>query len=489
MTIGYRSLTLLLALVLVLDFRVGLAQRPRADGSKRGGAKRVASAGLPRYWFKVGQELNYETAKEFTTSDGRKITSQADWQLWVVDENDDGSWQIVLRHALGSSTVVDENAPKPKPSAQDDEAAATAVAERVTLARFEVFPDGRVAENPALAFRVEPELLFLQLPKTRQEFDEGWEAINPTTQVHYRYRLVPQDDKESDLLVATATRESVIDEIFASTSKSTFYFNRERGIVERVETQDSQSFLVVGKGSGETELDDVSEFEVEWCRQLSDEVDSYLAADEQYQKLMRQAERDADNTDILLVRAAHVLQTALEEATLPIVKEQFQQQLADHKVTAAVISRNARDRADLIGQPSPLWQAQDLNGHRHSLKDYKGKVVVLDFWNRGCGWCMRTIPQVKQVAEQFLGRQVVVLGMNTDRDEKDARLVIAKLKLSYPILKAGALPAKYMIPGFPTLLVIDQQGVVRDMYVGYSPTLGKDVSATIEALLNEKAGR
>lgn len=485
MTIGFRSLSLLvaLALVLVLDFRVSLAQRPRAAKTAR-----AASAGLPRYWFKVGQELNYQTAKEFATSDGRKITSQAEWQLWVVAENEDGSWRIVLRHVLGAATVVEEEAAQPKGTQAGG--AAPASPERATLARFDLFPDGRVAEDPMLAFRVEPELLFPQLPKTRQELDDGWEANNPATQVRYRYRVVPQqDEEESDLLVIAATRESVIDEIFESTSKSTFSFNRERGLVERIATEDAQGFLLVGKGAGETELDDVAEFKAEWCRQLGDEVDAYLAADEQYQKLLRQAERDADNTDILLVRSEHLLQTAAQAATLPIIKEQFQQQLADHKTTAAVISRNARDRADLIGQPSPLWQAQDLNGHRHSLKDYKGKVVVLDFWNRGCGWCMRTIPQVKQVAEQFLGREVVVLGMNTDRDEKDARLVISKLKLSYPILKAGALPAKYMIPGFPTLLVIDQQGVVRDMYVGYSPTLGKDVSEIIEALLNEKAGK
>jgi hypothetical protein len=96
------------------------------------------------------------------------------------------------------------------------------------------------------------------------------------------------------------------------------------------------------------------------------------------------------------------------------------------------------------------------------------------------------MPQVKQVAEQFLGRPVVVLGMNTDRDEKDARLVVSKLKLGYPIIKAEALPAKYMIPGFPTLLIIDQKGAIHDLYVGYSPTLGKDVSAVIEALLEGK---
>lgn len=489
MSTGLRSLALLAALALTLAPRAAVAQRPRAAGRPKPAAN---SAGLPRYWLKVGQELNYVTSKEFVTTSGRKIKSEADWQLWVVGENDDGSWRIVLRHVLGSATLEDDETPKPSAPA-NGAAAESAGAERATLAVFDLFPDGRISENPAIAFRVEPELLFLHLPKTRKEAEDGWESLNDATQVRYRYRLVPQKDEEgeeSDLWVAEATRESVIDEIFASSSKSTFYFNRERGLVERIETTDAQGFLLVGKGTGETELADVAEFKVDWCRQLGAEVDAYLAADEKYQELMRQAERDAENSDLLLVRAGHLLQLAADEATLPIVKEQIQQQLIDHKASAAIVSRHARDRADLLGQPSPLWQAQDLNGHRHSLKDYKGKVVVLDFWHRGCGWCMRTIPQVKQVAEQFLGQPVVVLGMNTDRDEKDARVVISKLKLAYPILKAGALPAKYMIPGFPTLLIIDQQGVVRDMYVGYSPTLGKDVAEKIEALLkDEPAGQ
>lgn len=186
-------------------------------------------------------------------------------------------------------------------------------------------------------------------------------------------------------------------------------------------------------------------------------------------------------------RAEHALHTAAAKVTLPIVKEQFQQQLADHKTVAAIVSRHARDRVDIIGQPSPIWSASDLSGRRHSLKDYRGKVVVLDFWHRRCGWCMRTMPQVKQLSEHFLGRPVVVLGMNTDSDPKDAQFVVGKLKLPYPIVRAEALPAKYMIPGFPTLMIIDQKGVIRDMYVGYSPTLGKDASKVVESLLEGKS--
>jgi thiol-disulfide isomerase/thioredoxin len=102
---------------------------------------------------------------------------------------------------------------------------------------------------------------------------------------------------------------------------------------------------------------------------------------------------------------------------------------------------------------------------------------------RGCGWCVRAMPQVRRLAERFANVPVVVLGMNTDDDAADAQLVIDALQLNYPTLKADGLPEKYEVRGFPTLLVLDQSGRVQDIRVGYSPTLFEDVAASIESLL------
>lgn len=57
--------------------------------------------------------------------------------------------------------------------------------------------------------------------------------------------------------------------------------------------------------------------------------------------------------------------------------------------------------------------------------------------------------------------------MNTDMDEKDARSVIDKLKLNYPTLKAQGLIEEYNVQGFPTLVIIDQKGVIRGWHIGY----------------------
>lgn len=111
---------------------------------------------------------------------------------------------------------------------------------------------------------------------------------------------------------------------------------------------------------------------------------------------------------------------------------------------------------------------------------------MLDFWYRGCGWCIRTMPQVKEIAARFQGRPVLVLGMNTDEREVDARFVVDKLAINYPTLKAKGLPEKFNVTSFPTLLVLDPQGIIRDVHVGYSPSLGNDVAESIERILQPK---
>ena len=111
---------------------------------------------------------------------------------------------------------------------------------------------------------------------------------------------------------------------------------------------------------------------------------------------------------------------------------------------------------------------------------------MLDFWYRGCGWCIKAMPQLNALASQFKGRPVAVLGMNTDKNEADAKFVIDAMSLKYATLCADGIPEKYGVRGFPTLIVIDTEGTVRDVHVGYSPTLKTDVAKTIEGLLTKK---
>ena len=140
----------------------------------------------------------------------------------------------------------------------------------------------------------------------------------------------------------------------------------------------------------------------------------------------------------------------------------------------------------MVGKPAEAFETKDIDGKAVKLADLKGKVVVLDFWYRGCGWCIKAMPQMNGLAEDFAGKPVAIFGMNTDANEEDARFVIEKMGLKYPTLKAIGLPEKFGVQGFPTLIVIDQEGKVHDLHVGYTPTLREDVGRQIKALLEKK---
>jgi thiol-disulfide isomerase/thioredoxin len=185
----------------------------------------------------------------------------------------------------------------------------------------------------------------------------------------------------------------------------------------------------------------------------------------------------------LLTEARETLTKARDASTLPTIRDLLDAQVKKHDQMAQYTRDEAIRRASTVGKPAAEWEAKDLDGKPHALKDYRGKVVVLDFWYRGCGWCIRAMPQVNQLADDFKDQPVAVLGMNTDQKEEDAKFVVEAMSLKYPVLKAEGLPQKYGVRGFPTLVLIGPDGTVRDLHVGYSPTLREEVAKEIRSLL------
>jgi thiol-disulfide isomerase/thioredoxin len=104
--------------------------------------------------------------------------------------------------------------------------------------------------------------------------------------------------------------------------------------------------------------------------------------------------------------------------TLPMLREQFDEKLKNHKEQARWITEGVRRFEKVLGKPAADWETKDLEGKVHALKDYRGKVVILDFWYRGCDVCIRAMPQFNRLATDFKNEPIAVLGMNTNEDEK-----------------------------------------------------------------------
>jgi thiol-disulfide isomerase/thioredoxin len=288
----------------------------------------------------------------------------------------------------------------------------------------------------------------------------------------------------------------VFDPIYLLTTHRDYLFDRQQGVVRKITTTYKQ-----GWPAGRSDDTSVQTIELTGSRQLDDaeaaalrgEVEIYFAARERYGKLAMRASQEFAHAAELYDEAAAELKKLDGELKLPEMRALFEQRLKQHNEYTPFEVKSAERFAKLLDKPSEEWKTTDLDGNPRSLADYRGKVVILDFWYRGCGWCIRSMPQLNQLAADFPADQVLVLGINNDLDLDDAKFVIDKMPLKYTSLKNApdgdrrkGINTLYGVQGWPTLVVLDGQGVVRHIHEGYSPTLRKDLGEKIRELLADK---
>jgi len=138
------------------------------------------------------------------------------------------------------------------------------------------------------------------------------------------------------------------------------------------------------------------------------------------------------------------------------------------------------------GKSAPSFTLQDLNGKMVSLSDFKGKVIVLDFWATWCPPCVKEIPHFIELYEQYKDRGFAMVGISLDSQGVSVvKSFVRKYQVNYPILMTdGRVDKAYGgIPSIPTTFVIDSAGNIRQKYIGYQE---KAVFETdIKALLAE----
>ena len=118
----------------------------------------------------------------------------------------------------------------------------------------------------------------------------------------------------------------------------------------------------------------------------------------------------------------------------------------------------AADLKPWAGGPPPALALKDLDGATHRLADYRGKVVLLNFWATWCGPCRDEMPSIQELKDKLAGKPFVVLAVNLDEPESRIRRFLSqmKVKLDFPILldperevartwNARILPASYVI--------------------------------------------
>lgn len=144
----------------------------------------------------------------------------------------------------------------------------------------------------------------------------------------------------------------------------------------------------------------------------------------------------------------------------------------------------------LRGAKAPAFTGKDLEGKPVSLSDYRGKVVVLDFWATWCRPCLMSMPGLQEIHKKYQDQPVVVLGINTDGPnmERAIRKVLDDLNVTYRqyMDTRDDLGRPYGVQGIPYLVLIDKEGVIQAIHTGYSPGQEERLSGQIDKLLAGK---
>ena len=125
-----------------------------------------------------------------------------------------------------------------------------------------------------------------------------------------------------------------------------------------------------------------------------------------------------------------------------------------------------------VGEKAPSFSIVSLTSNETvSLDDFKGKVVILDFWASWCGPCLVAMPKLSALSDSLPNDKAALLAISVDSDPRRAKRFMTKMGATYDSLidPEGDVAGIYDLPGMPTTFVIDQEGKITAQLVGFTP--------------------
>lgn len=152
------------------------------------------------------------------------------------------------------------------------------------------------------------------------------------------------------------------------------------------------------------------------------------------------------------------------------------------------VTRPVESPETAVGGAAPEIEAADLAGARMTLSAHRGKVVLLVFWASWCGPCMRDVAHEKELVEHFKGRPFVIVGVNGDHTKDKAASAAQAHAIPWRSFwnggDDGPITKQWGIQAWPSLFVIDHDGVIRHNYLR-----GSDLDAPLERLVKAAEAR
>lgn len=172
------------------------------------------------------------------------------------------------------------------------------------------------------------------------------------------------------------------------------------------------------------------------------------------------------------------LPESLKSATLyPVVAKQAQR-IADNLAKES-LQKNMESSHSM----APDFLLPDTAGKMVSLKDFRGKWVILDFWGSWCKWCIKGFPALKEAYKQYAGK-LEVIGVDCGDTEAQWREAVTRFQLPwvnvYNVQTDDSIDKAYGVQGFPTKIIINPEGKVYKIVTGEDPSFFTELAGLIK---------
>lgn len=145
--------------------------------------------------------------------------------------------------------------------------------------------------------------------------------------------------------------------------------------------------------------------------------------------------------------------------------------------------------SQIISREAPGFSGYSASGEQINLSDYKGKILILDFWASWCGPCKQEFPFLIDLYNKYSDKNFSVLAVNLDENSSSMEKFIANQGKDVPFKiisdTKGKFAELYKVEAMPSSFVIDKNGIVRYAHIGFTSSDKDKFTGEIEKLLNE----
>lgn len=139
------------------------------------------------------------------------------------------------------------------------------------------------------------------------------------------------------------------------------------------------------------------------------------------------------------------------------------------------------------GSIAPEFTLKDINDKNVSLSDYRGKVILIEFWATWCPPCRASIPELVTVYNKYRAKGFTILAISVDEGQDVQKKLVAFAKefgMTYPVLLADRNATfQYGVNSIPHTFIVNKEGIIKNQYLGYQRGISETLSKEIEVLL------